>query len=94
MTSGEESISRTTSDKLIAEKDEMSVDIRAFSGDHERETEFQLRTKPLPRRRLVGPVFLILFVSFASIIGFLWLSTRGLNEDALEFSTLGKLLFE
>ncbi len=36
------------------------------------------------RSRLVGPVFVILLISFLSIIGFVWSGTNGLNREAKE----------
>jgi signal transduction histidine kinase len=59
------------------------LDFAAFATQGDRETEAQLKAAPVSRRRLVGPVFLILLVSFMSILGFLWLASRNLNEDSL-----------
>jgi signal transduction histidine kinase len=60
-----------------------SSDFAPFSTQGDRESEAQLKAVPVSRRRLVGPVFLILLVSFMSILGFLWLASRNLNEDSL-----------
>ena len=59
------------------------LDFTAFTDRSGHESAEQLKDVPVSRRRLVGPVFLILFVSFSSILGFMWLSSRDLNDDAL-----------
>jgi len=59
------------------------LDLAAFTTQSDRETEAQFKATPVSRRRLVGPVFLILLVSFVSILGFLWLTSRNLNETTL-----------
>ena len=59
------------------------LNLSAFTDLSSPESAKQLEDAQISRGRLVGPVFLILFVSFSSILGFMWLSSRDLNEEAL-----------
>ena len=59
------------------------LNLSAFTDLSSPDNAKQLEDAQISRGRLVGPVFLILFVSFSSILGFMWLSSRDLNEEAL-----------